>query len=373
MQHVKEKRVELIELFYDLIYVYAISRLTALIELPSSGAFPVKELLRYLVLFFVILQAWLYLTNYVNRYGKWRWYEYGLTVINMVAAVYLSNTISTAWEENYVPFNLSMLVMLLTVAALYGIQIKERNQPEAAVNSVKILFIVCAVYLIGIICIFLNQSRLVIWLDVIAIFLGAFLPFFLRGNFDQSIISFPHLAERFELLTIITFGEGIVGMTSYFDVEQLGILPILIFAIIITMFGSYVVQIHNLMDHQRVERALPLMFSHYFIVISINLMTIGIHMLYHVNRIPDSLWIMMILAEIIFYGAMFVNCRYYKDGISIVKKDRLVLGLLQLAGMIVIAAGRNSVFGILSGILFITAGKFTVLINIQKRLESASR
>ena len=80
---VKEKKVELIELFYDLIYVYAISRLTMLIEEPEGGIIPLSGFFRYLVVCFVILQAWLYLTNYVNRYGRWKWYEYGLTAVNM--------------------------------------------------------------------------------------------------------------------------------------------------------------------------------------------------------------------------------------------------------------------------------------------------
>ncbi|WP_270304578.1 low temperature requirement protein A [Baileyella intestinalis] len=70
--NVKEKKVELIELFYDLIYVYAISRLTLLIEEPEGGIIPLSGFLRYIVVCFVILQAWLYLTNYVNRYGRWK-------------------------------------------------------------------------------------------------------------------------------------------------------------------------------------------------------------------------------------------------------------------------------------------------------------
>ena len=64
---VKEKKVELIELFYDLIYVYAISRLTMLIEEPEDGIIPLSGFFRYLVACFFILQACLYLTNYVNR------------------------------------------------------------------------------------------------------------------------------------------------------------------------------------------------------------------------------------------------------------------------------------------------------------------
>lgn len=57
---------------------------------------------------------------------------------------------------------------------------------------------------------------------------GAFLPFFIRGKFDISIISFPHLVERFELVTIITFGECVVGMTGFFDVRNLSLRPILV-------------------------------------------------------------------------------------------------------------------------------------------------
>ena len=46
--HVKEKKVELIELFYDMIYVYAISRLTLLIEEPEGGIIPLPGFFRYL-------------------------------------------------------------------------------------------------------------------------------------------------------------------------------------------------------------------------------------------------------------------------------------------------------------------------------------
>lgn len=53
--NVKEKRVELIELFYDLIYVYAISRLTLLIEEPVRGIIPMAGFFWYIVICFVIL------------------------------------------------------------------------------------------------------------------------------------------------------------------------------------------------------------------------------------------------------------------------------------------------------------------------------
>ena len=116
---VKEKKVELIELFYDLIFVYAISRLTSLISEPLNGGLDSNALFVYVITSFVILQAWLYFTNYVNRYGEWNWYEYLIACINMISVIYMANTISANWVFMYLPFNLSMLIMLLTVLSLY--------------------------------------------------------------------------------------------------------------------------------------------------------------------------------------------------------------------------------------------------------------
>ena len=120
---VKEKRVELIELFYDLIFVYAISRLTSLISEPINGGIDLNALFVYVITSFVILYAWLYFTNYVNRYGEWKWYEYLIACINMISVIYMANTISANWVFMYLPFNLSMLIMLLTVLSLYFVHV----------------------------------------------------------------------------------------------------------------------------------------------------------------------------------------------------------------------------------------------------------
>lgn len=273
---VKEKKVELIELFYDLIYVYAISKLTLLVEEPESGIIPLSGFSRYIVVCFVILQAWLYLTNYVNRYGRWKWYEYAFTAVNMIAAVYMANTISADWNRMSMTFNLAMLVMLLCVAAMYLIQVGLKEQDTAAAkNSLTILAVNCFLYFAAFLASMLRADQAVIWLDVVAVLTGAFLPFVIRGKFDARIISFPHLVERFELITIITFGEGVVGMTDYFDVHAFSLRPVLVFAVILSLFGGYVTQIHYLCNHHRTARSLRLMFSHYFIVISVNLVTIA--------------------------------------------------------------------------------------------------
>lgn len=366
---VKVKPVELIELFYDLIFVYAISKLTALVSEPVGGIISPYNFFTYIITSFVILQAWLYFTNYVNRYGEWEWHDYLFVCVNMIAVIYMANTISPNWTSMSFTFNLSMLIMLLTVVVLYVIQAKRENSLQgAAGNSISILSVVCTIYLIAIVAIiFRVDSFYILLLDVVAVLGGAFLPFFIRGHFDKSIISFPHLVERFELLTIITFGEAIVGLTHFFDVNNFTAVPILVFFIVLTMFGAYVVQIHNLMDHMRVERSLRLMFTHYFIVISINLVTVALELIHSGEVNPGFASVLMIISLMIFYISILANKEYYRQNIKLTEKDIILMIIVAMLGIAIILIFYSNLYAFLIGSLIITVGNFKILLMKQKK------
>ena len=364
---ITKKPVELIELFYDLIFVYAISQLTGLINEPIGGIIPPYNLFAYLITCFVILQAWLYFTNYVNRYGRWRWYEYVFVCINMIAVIYMANTISLDWNAMYFTFDISMLIILLTVEAMYAVHAyKEKSLKGAAGNSITILSIVCVIYVIAILCSFFGLHQYVLVLNVLAVLTGAFLPFFIRGNFNKNIINFPHLVERFELLTIITFGEAIVGLTHFFDVANFNFIPILVFFIVLTMFGAYVIQIHRLMEHMRVERALRLMFSHYFIILSINLVTVAFELIHsgEVNHYFVSA--LMIFSLIVFYVSIMANREYYRQNIKLNKNDILKMIIVFVVGIAIISIFISNLYAFLIGSLCITFGNFLVLLKKYK-------
>lgn len=290
----------------------------------------------------------------------------------MIAVIYMANTISPNWGSISFTFNLAMLIMLLTVLVVYIVQARrERSLKGAAGNSISILSIVCTIYLVAWISLSFNVStHYVLLMDVVAVLGGVFLPFFIRGQFDKSIISFPHIVERFELLTIITFGEAIVGLTHFFDVRNFTAVPILVFFIVLTMFGSYVVQIHNLMEHHRVERSLRLMFSHYFIVISINLVTVALELIHSGEVNPVFATGLMVVSLIIFYVSIMVNKEYYKENIKLTKKEILQMIMTTALGIVVILIFISNLYAFLIGSLIITFGNFTILLMKQKRCLS---
>lgn len=122
---VREQPVTLIELFYDLVYVYAIAEMTGIFHGTEFEPFAV---FRYFVASFAVLQAWMYMTNYVNRFGRMRWYENAAIAANMCAAVFMSNTISADWTCMSPEFNAAMFVILGTVALLYVLRLREGVQ-----------------------------------------------------------------------------------------------------------------------------------------------------------------------------------------------------------------------------------------------------
>lgn len=361
---VKEKKVNQIELFYDLIYVYAISKLTLLIEEPVNGGLTFGGVMNYLLASFVILQAWLYMTNYINRYGTWRWYEYVLLAVNMSAAVYMANTIQKDASGLWGPFNLSMLAMLLCVSALY-FKIKKQD-PGAAKNSLSILLVAEILYFLAFLAGTSEAASLALGLDTAAVLTGAFLPFFIRGNFSIEIISFPHLMERFELITIITFGEAVVGLAGFFDVRDFSILPIMAFALIILLFGCYNLQLHVLCQHKRTERGLRLMFTHYFIVISVNFLTVALDFLENpeAGRLVTAL--MMIFSLAVFYLCIYVDSAYYYPGISFERHDVQAACLYLIIGSLIIVLGRGYTYVVLIGALLEVGGNFCLLLRKYK-------
>ena len=67
----KEKKVEYIELIYDLIFVYVIGRNNALLHHIENGFVPWTDFLYYVVCTLAIIQIWNYTTYYINAYGYW--------------------------------------------------------------------------------------------------------------------------------------------------------------------------------------------------------------------------------------------------------------------------------------------------------------
>ena len=363
---VREREVSLVELFYDLVYVYAISQMTTILSNGTS----LLLLVRYLVATLVVLQAWMYMTNYVNRFGRERWYENVAMVANMLACIMVSNTLPTDWNDTFAEFSVSMLANLGTVAFLYAVRLSEgRQASETAAYSLKTLIPSCVVYaVIAIVSLLVpGADSLTLALGIVAVLTGAFGPALVDrlSPIPGDVISFPHLCERFELLTIITFGETIVTVGNAFARTGVGPVGLSVFLSVIALYGCYVVQMHDLVEHHAVHRALLLMYTHFFMVIAINLYTVSLNLFLAEGAPTADMCVMAAVALVAFFACLFLLSSYHRAEVNLASSTWHALHALVGAGTVVtlLGAGGNAA-AFLAGPPIAGMGCLAVLLSI---------
>ncbi|WP_298490993.1 low temperature requirement protein A [Lactobacillus sp.] len=81
------------------------------------------------------------------------------------------------------------------------------------------------------------------------------------------------MLERLTLLTIITFGETIIGITDYFKPSEFSINSILVFIAVASLFFTYITEFDHLIEEKMIGQTgklINLSSLLYFIWIKLN-------------------------------------------------------------------------------------------------------
>jgi len=199
----REQRVTPLELFFDLVFVFAITQVTLLMSDDTTWAGLVRGLLVLAALWWAwIGYAWL--TNTLEpEEGAVRSGMFGAMVAMLVVAL----AVPEAFDANAVLFGIAYLVVRLFHLLLYSIAGKRdpdllaavvRFAPSATLGPV---IIVVAGFFDG-------RTQGVLWVTAIAIdYLGALIG---RGRGWR--VAPAHFAERHGLIVIIALGESVVAI-----------------------------------------------------------------------------------------------------------------------------------------------------------------
>ena len=197
-----EKRVEPLELFFDLVFVFALTQVTARLsdDLSATG------LLRGLLILAAIWWAWAayaWLTNEVDSRRR----GVRLAVFASMASMLLAAlAIPTAFEENGLLFGCAYLTVrvlhiVVFAAASDDIDVRDAARQLAPTALFAPALLVVAASLEG-------TLQIALWMFALLVdYLGAAL----RG-IEGWRLSPGHFAERHGLIVIIAFGESIVAV-----------------------------------------------------------------------------------------------------------------------------------------------------------------
>ena len=197
-----EKRVAPLELFFDLVFVFALTQVTARMADDLSWA----GLLRGLLVLVAIWWAWAayaWLTNEVDPERR----SVRLTIFAaMIAMLLASLAIPGAFEDDALLFACAYIGVRLLHVALFAAATDDVNVRQAARALVPVSTIGPSLLLVA--SAFDGTAQTAIWILALAIDLtgGA------RAGIEGWRLSPGHFAERHGLIVIIALGESIVAI-----------------------------------------------------------------------------------------------------------------------------------------------------------------
>jgi len=237
------RRVSTIELFFDLVFVFAVTQLTSLIAHPHEAL----DYLKAALVFFTLM--WMYdgfawLTSNVRVQSN---RDYWMLTAAMSAFLVMSFSIPTIFEGGGLPYGVGLLVVTLVHAIMFR---QAGNSSSRAILTIVPYNLGSGLCALG--AAFAPQPwKWVLW------GLAVFVPILStlckqEGGFT---ISPEHFVERHGLLIIVALGESVVGIGQGASGLTLTI-PLLAYAVLglylaICIWASYFDE-----DDQRAEHAL---------------------------------------------------------------------------------------------------------------------
>ena len=198
----RDKKVEPLELFFDLVFVFALTQVTALMAYEPTGNGLVKGLLILTAIWWA-WGAYAWLTNEVDT----RLWTVRLAVFaSMAAMLIVALAIPKAFAGDAVLFAVAYLIVrllhiLLFAAGTDNVDVKTATRLIAPSALIGPLLILTAAAFDG-------TAQILIWVLALTIDIGGTT---LRG-IDGWNLSASHFAERHGLIVIIALGESIVAI-----------------------------------------------------------------------------------------------------------------------------------------------------------------
>ena len=331
---IKHKRVEFSELFYDLVFVFAISKATALIHPFHSGVVAWDSLLDFFISVMVIINSWMIQTIYTNRYGTNSLFNMVIMFINMGLMLFMSNMIGYNWQQWFYYTCWAVGTLTLTLFLQYLVEFFRESTDNTDRESIKGFLWLTGLGSLGVYLAALFPIYVGVYIFIASILLTFIVPIFLITKDEHFQVNLPHLIERVSLLVIITFGEMVVGLASFFTVENFSIYSVLNFVIMLSLFLFYFGEFDHAIDEGSSQKGLFVIYSHYPIFIGLMLMTVS--MGYLLN--PEANLLVAIsffyIGIGLFQAAVLANGPYNKNYLRYPRSYYCAQATLYLAALI---------------------------------------
>ncbi|MBD5559716.1 MAG: low temperature requirement protein A [Clostridia bacterium] len=305
-QLLSHKKVEYIELVYDLIFVYLVKRCDNLLVMEPSGFFSWASFDVYLFSCLVIMQIWVYSTLFINRYGQNGWAEHLLLIVNMFLLCFLATDTRNDWWAIYGQYQTAWGLILINQLLHYLRQLRRTHNVREQHFLIRrtVIFAIQTLMVFLAVPIYEQTGFSLAWP---ALAVGFIAPLVLLSLDRDVPTNIEHLAERVMLFVVLSFGETIISAAEYFEgglTFETVYFAACAFAIVIGMLLGYGFAYNKLLDKRRMGVGTRYMLVHVPLIVAINDVTVGLEYM-HEGESNDFLTLLfLVVSFLIFYAAL---------------------------------------------------------------------
>ena len=341
----EEKKVEYLELVYDLIFVYIIGRNNSILHNIENGFVSLPAFSVYLLCSLAIIQIWCFSTFYTNMYGRNSIRDHIFMFVNMYLLYYIGEGTRIHWEHYQIQYHIAWALILINVAIQYFIEYHDKKNDPTEKKMIKGFLITLlgeAVIILIAIPVF---SFTGIQLAGAAIFFGIGAAGLISKKRTGDRIDFMHLSERAMLFVVFTFGEMIITIASYFEggftfssVYFSG----MCFLIVVGLFLCYEHLYNRIIDRDMKTTGLGYMLIHLVLIFALNNITTSLAFMRDeaVSLMPKT--ILLVISFLLLFGCLLALLLYAKPEMK--QRCLLLVSVIScsliFAGLMFLLAGQ---------------------------------
>lgn len=325
-----EKKVEYLELIYDLIFVFVIGRNNLLLHHIDGGFINGGAFLAYLISTLAVIQIWNFTTYYINVFGRNGVREHVSLFINMFLMYFIAEGIGSELSVYYIQYYVAWALILLNIGIQYLLELRNHRSKAviAQIKRMALPVLLEAAVVVASIFTFLFIGLDLSWL---AILLGIVVSVVAGFKSSEIKVDFPHLTERAMLYVVFTFGEMIISLSGYFDGEftfNSLYFSAMGFLIVVSLFLSYETLYDRIVDREQKNNGLLYILIHVLLVFSLNNITVALEFMREeeIQIMPKMLF--LIGSFLLYYFCIFLLGRYAKKRCTIKRKTIITVVLM---------------------------------------------
>ena len=343
----EEKKVEYLELIYDLIFVYLIGRNNGILHHIEGGFVTFEAFLAYIMCTLAVIQIWSFTTVYINLHGRNSVRDHIFLFINMYLLYHLGNGIEAAWRDDFYEFNIAWILILMNIAIQYFLEARNQKNMPWAISALKqqgfIIVAECVLILVHIFVYYLTGVSIA----YVPILFGIVISFFTGHIFSMFPVDFMHLTERIMLYVVFTFGEMIIAISSYFEggfSANSMYFSITAFLIVVCLFLSYEIFYNMIVDREMISNGLVYMLVHVFLILSLNNISVALEFMQEeeVALLPKMLFIS--ISILLYYICLFILGRFARKKCVLNAKFFVTMAVISACFVVLMIVFRENMY-----------------------------